>query len=186
MKKQEIKRRKRVMPATPGQQQIHIHPNSACADSSVSPDPIAGAQPDSPTQQLQSEHQHSATSSGAEAARRNLRTIAIDYTGYDSSAEHDPHSDASRKRAHSTTDPELGPPASRVQRVSPSIASMLADRPAADESIDPSLGGTPKAPSEKDRKAQLKMQKLIEADMMRQRLKDLENEIEEMGEDEAG
>ncbi|KAF2103279.1 hypothetical protein NA57DRAFT_72254 [Rhizodiscina lignyota] len=188
MKKQEIKRRKRVMPATPGQQQLQIQPRSG-GESSVSPDPMM-ANADSPTQQLHTENQHHdrATSSGAEEAGRRLRTIAIDYTDYNPGADSNQHTDhhpepIARKRSHSATGPEQGPPASRVQRASPSIASLLSDRPGTDDShIDPSLS----AGDNKMEKQRIKAQKELEAEMMRKKLAELESEIAEMGEDGAG
>ncbi len=197
MKKQEIKRRKRVMPATPGQQQLQIlsQPTPASVDSSVSPDPTAhrfAQHPDSPTQQLRAENGHA---SAAEEAQRKFRTIAIDYTDYDpnghaatSSESEQQHSDASRKRTHSTSEQLDGPPASRVQRLSPHIQSLLADqRSTEDAHIDPSLSAPVSAMAypadEKEQRASVKAQKQREAELMRRKLAELESEIAGMGED---
>lgn len=186
MKKQEIKRRKRVMPATPGMHQIQLNPQAG-TDASVSPDPQGPHHADSPSSQLQLEQ----AEADAEGARRGIRTIQIDYTGYNPSYQ--PQAQASehatdtlhRKRSHSNGDGALEPPASRVQRHSPSIQSLLVDEPADDSAIDPSLRGREdEVARAKEEKAKKKAQKRLEAELMKERLAALENELKEMDDDE--
>lgn len=122
----------------------------------------------------------------AEGVRRGVRTIQIDYTGYNPSYQAPESEDTlHRKRAHSNGDSALEPPASRVQRHSPSIQSLLVDEPTDDSAIDPSLRGREdEVARAKDEKAKKKAQKQLEAELMRKRLLAIENELKEMDADE--
>lgn len=175
MKKQEIKRRKRVMPAIPGQQQIPMQLNAAGQDASVSPDP--SQQPDSPGQQLRNDAE-AGTPSGSTTAPR--RSILVDYTGYKPSPRSDTFATSPRKHALSDADSSQRAP---QRRTSPSIASLLTDNAGTEDAIDPSLSRRANGANGKEDRVRTKAEKTLQAELMRQKLLALESEIAEMGDD---
>ncbi|KAI4715942.1 hypothetical protein E4T48_07873 [Aureobasidium sp. EXF-10727] len=158
MKKSEIKRRRRVMPATSDQ---HLAPFSVNNTQPISPPPEPAPQRSVPPfypQQQQPQHQHSehshphhlAPPASFEPTRLPRAPIAVDFTNFGkpsrpTSAEQPEHpqpSTASRKRSFSISN------ASDQARQPPSPAYPQSDRSQRSEAenIDPSLSSATPAP----------------------------------------
>lgn len=200
MKKQEIKRRKRVVPAMPDSNPTpHNHPNSVPA---YSPQPLSSTLPTGHMESSMSPDPTPAVYEPSEQYSSNgsRRPLAIDFTNYSNMTttqqRASPPAPSPRKRSLSATfDPEetshstLSPNGQGqppIPHRPSSINSILNPHPGPltpthDSMIDPSLSALPSRLEVED-KAKRKERLRREAEAMREALLQKEKELEEMDE----